>query len=1054
MQQGLLFHGLLARGDEAYIPQIVLNLSGEIDSNALSAAWQASVDRFDVLRTGVFWEERDEPFQVVYRDTVFPFVHLNWSDTENADVSERVDAILAANRQTGFDLRKPPLARAHLITCKNDEHLVVFCYHHLILDGWSAGLLLKNVFGEYFAITSGKTFDKITLPRYADFIAWLGRRDKTAALRFWKQSLALPSDCLAPASLPPQESDDSRKATSRAQIDGTLSVDETNALRAFARAEGVTLNTLVQCAFAIALTRYGGSRSAIFGVTVSGRAANLPQANAFVGLLINTIPVLATIEAGVSVRSFIHRHQAQQAAAAEHDSIALADIQRELNGGNALFESLLVMESYPTSTELFGGSTELALRDVRFDEWTHLPLTTLVGEGDTLRVSMKYLTQRLDKNYIDGLMKTMLFALRQFPHAANETVHRLWQTDVNALARFTTWNATIADIPDLPDLITAFEQQVSLNGNAIALIDNQSKLTYAELNRQSNQVAAELIANGIGTEDRVAIYIDRSTTMVIGVLAALKAGAAYVPLDTSYPVPRLEYIVTDAAPTAVIIDSHNDIALFPQLEDYPLIDVTSCEGSTDNIKRNLDPTAAIYVIYTSGSTGQPKGVINAQRALINRLNWMRQHYQVGPNDKILHKTPLGFDVSAWELFLPLISGATMVIAEAGRHGDAGYLCQLIAQENVTMLHFVPPMLAAFLEAPDVEKCLSLKHIVCSGEALPSTSVVRAATSLPNAAVHNLYGPTEAAIDVSSWQCDARRDQPVVPIGRPIDNIALHILDDNFDPVPLGAPGELFIGGLGLARGYLNRPALTAERFVPDPFSTDDENNTVPSCGVLYCTGDRARFRTDGVIEYLGRFDNQVKIRGVRIELGEIENALSTHNTVNACVAMCLPRDPLDPVIHAYFTSNEESSEELLADLMDHLRGVLPAAMLPSTITKLDEIPLTPNGKANRAALPIPEQQQEVVPLQSSTEKRLATIWQQILACPTVSREGNFFSYGGHSLAATRVVSRLRRELNVEVPLRSIFDYPSLVALAEHIDTIIADNADSASTANIRELDLG
>ncbi|MEM7543833.1 MAG: amino acid adenylation domain-containing protein, partial [Pseudomonadota bacterium] len=582
--------------------------------------------------------------------------------------------------------------------------------------------------------------------------------------------------------------------------------------------------------------------------------------------------------------------------------------------------------------------------------------------------------------------------------------------------------------------------------DAIAVSAGEEHLTYAELNQWANSLARALIGHGVGIESYVAVYIERSPAMLVALLATLKASAAYIPLEPGYPAARLDFMAQDAVPDVLLFDSRNALALPAIPSATQCIDVAeiACGGEDANPARKTGATNAVYAIYTSGSTGRPKGAINTQEALINRLTWMQDTYQLTVKDQVLQKTPLGFDVSGWEIFWPLLNGATLVLAPPGAQRDSAAIVDLIMSAAITVTHFVPPMLNAFLEEPTVDGCTSLRHIICSGEALAPTTVALCAEKLPGAGIHNLYGPTEAAIDVSSWACNAMRDSHGVPIGKPIYNTRLHVLDDALTQVPIGAVGELFIGGLGLARGYLNRPGLTAERFIPDPFVTEGTS------GVLYRTGDLARFRDDGAIEYLGRIDHQVKIRGVRIELGDIENAIRDYAQVGDCVVVVRETPSGEPALVAYLTTPIGSDDELMTQLSKHLKSRLPEPMIPATIIGLEALPLSPNGKVDRNALPAPVTTRDFIPPVSETEIIIAQSWSSILGVPEISKYDHFFELGGHSLSATRVNSRLRGSLNIELPLRSLFDHPVLAELAEHIDSVRPPSADNS----IAELDLG
>jgi amino acid adenylation domain-containing protein len=570
--------------------------------------------------------------------------------------------------------------------------------------------------------------------------------------------------------------------------------------------------------------------------------------------------------------------------------------------------------------------------------------------------------------------------------------------------------------------------------------------------------------------------------LAIAILAIIKAGSAYVPLDPSYPRARLEWMLTDAKVSAILSDRTQNLPPLSNSIPFNTLSIDITDGRqqpTAAPPHTLTPENSVYVIYTSGSTGTPKGVINTHQGVVNRLCWMQQAYGLTPGDRVLHKTPIGFDVSVWELFWPLLTGAAMVIAKPGGHQDSAYLVDIIRQQQISTVHFVPSMLAAFLETPDVSTCVSLQRVICSGETLPPGLQQQFFQTFPHTELHNLYGPTEAAIDVTAWQCQP--GDTTVPIGYPIANTQIHLLDRDQHPVPIGVPGELYIGGVGVAQGYLNRPELTAEKFIANPLgrrqeaegrrqkaegkrqkaeeriqnpkskiqnpkSSTDANQT----SILYKTGDLARYRADGAIEYIGRRDNQVKLRGIRIELGEIESALNEHPIARRAAVLLRDDLPGGAALVAYVVRDRSAriaSEEVsqrgkkVSDLKQHLvsflKTRLPEGMIPSVFVDLDVLPLTPNGKLDRRVLPRPEQSShaERVRPRNSTEKAIATLWSDILQMDDISVHDNFFELGGHSLSATRLNARLRQQFKLDLPLHSIFEYPTVEAIATHIDAL-------------------
>ncbi|WP_299485540.1 amino acid adenylation domain-containing protein [Acaryochloris sp. IP29b_bin.137] len=1049
MQEGLLFHTLLTPQAGTYMPQVVLTFSGVLDSQILRQAWQTTLEHHDILRTGFYWEQRDQPFQVVYRQLSLPWVEQDWQTLSPREQTAKLEILLACNRDEPFNLNQPPLMRLTWVALGDNRYHLIWCYHHLILDGWSTGQVLKDVFQQYFAdIGTLPTIAIPTPPSYGNYIAWLNRQDPAAAQNFWKTYL---DGWWEPTALPILKLGKAVEGTSSnslADRQKCLSAAVTKRLRNFCQQHQLTLNNLVQGALGLLLSRYCNTDDAVFGATYAGRPPDLTGSLTTVGLFINTLPVRVKVKRQQTVLAWLQRLSTQQSETTAYDYVSLRDIQGWVNGGRSLFDCLLVFESYPVSAELFQGQTAFELESLQFNEWTHFPLTLLVSVGDSLTLTAKYRTEQISADAIERFLEhfsRLIVTLAEQPHSSLPAITLLSKAEQDQIR---AWNQTDTDYPlhqTLPDLLFA---QAEKTPEAVALIVDEVTLTYRELHQRANQLAHRLQKQGIGPEHRVAIYLERSVAMMVAILAVVKAGATYVPLDPSYPQARLQWMLEDAAVAAVLTDQSTLLPTLPSIA--PLIDVSAGTHSpTTEPQRLLHPDNSVYIIYTSGSTGQPKGVINTHRGLVNRLQWMQETYALSIGDRVLQKTPLSFDVSVWELFWPLLNGATLVVAKPGGHKDNAYLVDIFRQQNITTLHFVPSMLAAFLEAPSA--CPSLKQVICSGEALSPELQRQFFEQFPDAELHNLYGPTEAAIDVTAWRCQPGEGS--VPIGHPIANTRIYLLDQDYNPVPVGIPGELYISGTGVARGYLNQPALTAERFIPNPFA-DRESDSEYS--VLYKTGDLARYRSDGGIEYLNRQDSQIKLRGVRMELGEVESVLAEHPNISQTAVLLREDLPSGPALVAYVVGDLEETPSEKKALTTFLQQRLPSGFIPQRWVMLDALPLTPNGKLDRRSLPLPEQEGEgeKVPPRNPTEVAIANIWTAILQIEDLSIDDNFFELGGHSLSATRANTRLRQQFNLDLPLHSLFTYPTIETLAIHIDALsIAATPPSQPTAGYKEIEL-
>jgi amino acid adenylation domain-containing protein len=1027
MQQGMLFHALRDAGTGIYVTQVSLTLT-EVDKGALRSAWTEVLRRHDVLRTSFVWQTQDKLLQVVRRDVTLPWQELDWRDLDTAERAEKLEAFLAEDRARGFDLRAAPLMRLTLIATGGETCELVWSHHHLVLDGWSIGLVLKDVVALYQAVKQGVRA-AVPSPRpYQDFIAWLQRQDAGKAETFWRREL---SGFSAPTRLSIERSSEGGGEAGERwhQLSGAL----TAGLKGFAAAHGLTLSTVLHGAWAILLSRYSGEEDVLFGSVASGRPAELAGAEAMVGMFINTLSVRTQVRSDAGVAEWLRQLQEHLIDLRGYEYSLLVNVQgwSGVPRGAPLFESLLAFENYPLDPAVLRGEGGLAIEDVRSVERLDTPLSLAVIPGEQLRIRVLWDGARFDAESVLRLLGHLEVLLRAMVAEPAATLGRLPLLTASERERVVAeWNATAADYPRDVCLHELIAEQAARTPLAPAVVCEGRVLSYAELEGKANQLAQHLRGLGVGPDVVVGLYVERSLEMVIGLLGILKAGGAYLPLDPEYPADRLAFMLeTAAAPVVVTVASLADQlpphaarlvrldADWRQIADLPATVPESGVG----------PSHLAYVIFTSGSTGRPKGVMNQHGGLVNRLWWMQAAHGLTGSDSVLQKTPFTFDVSVWEFLWPLMFGARLVMARPGGHREPGYLVDVICREKITTLHFVPSMLQVFLQEAEVERCTSIKRVICSGEAL-SGALQEEFFKRLSCELHNLYGPTEAAIDVTYWACRADDHCVAVPIGRPIWNTQIYILDAALSPVPVGIAGELYIGGVGVARGYVGRPDLTAERFIADPFSS------APGAR-LYRTGDLARWRADGTIEYLGRLDHQVKVRGLRIELGEIEASLKRHAGVRDAVVVVREDVPGDKRLVAYVVGAGPTLP--VEELRELLTASLPDYMVPSAFVVLAELPLSHNGKLDRKALPAPDisaarGETSYVAPRSNVEVILADIWAKILGVEKIGIGDDFFSIGGHSLAAVRVVNAVNRKLHLNLGVASIFQYRTIERFAASI----------------------
>ncbi len=1018
-QQRQWFLWQLDPQNTAYIIPAVLRLRGSLDIAALEHSFSALIARHETLRT-TFRQQGEQALQIVHPPRALIL------SVESLPSGQTLEACVQQEMQRPFDLEQGPLLRVRLLNLNTDEHVLILTQHHIVSDGWSMPIMVDELVRLYEGYSQGREVSLTALDlQYADYAlwqrTWMEAGEQARQLDYWKQQLGDQQPILELLADYPRPVVQSHAG---ARLAVELEPALIDGLKQVARQQGVTLFMLLLASFQSLLHRHSGQSDIRVGVPIANR--NRAETEGLIGFFVNTQVLRAEFDVHTTFNELLQqvKHTALQAQA--HQELPFEQLVEALQPQRSLSHSPLfqVMFNHQSQASanvraLPGLQVEALLPDsypAQFD----LTLNTAEHDGG-LSAGLTYATVLFDPRTIERMAGHWLALLQAICANAAQRIAEVPMLDMAERQQILhDWNATAANFPNEDCLHSLIEAQVCATPDAPALIFATEQLSYAQLNARANQLAHRLRESGVGPDVLVGICVERSLELVIGLLAIIKAGGAYVPLDPDYPEDRLAYMMQDSD-IGLLLTQTALLARLPAQVQSLCLDQDGdwlAGYSTANPVNLSHPLNLAYVIYTSGSTGKPKGAGNSHRALVNRLHWMQKAYKIDGSDTVLQKTPFSFDVSVWEFFWPLMTGARLAMALPGDHRDPERLVQTIREHQVTTLHFVPSMLQAFMTHPHVESCNTLRRVVCSGEALPAELAAQVLKRLPQAGLYNLYGPTEAAIDVTHWTCSTD-DILSVPIGQPIDNLKTHILDDGLLPAAQGVAAELYLGGVGLARGYHNRAALTAERFVPDPF--DEQGG-----GRLYRTGDLARYRDAGVIDYAGRIDHQVKIRGLRIELGEIEASLLEHDSVHEAVVIDVD-GPSGKQLAAYLVVGHHD-DQLRDALKACLKESLPDYMVPTHFIVLDRMPLSANGKLDRKALPKPDasqlQRQYVAPC-TEQEQQMAAIWADVLKVERVGLSDDFFELGGHSLLATQLISRIHTGLGIDIPLRLIFEKPQL-----------------------------
>jgi amino acid adenylation domain-containing protein/non-ribosomal peptide synthase protein (TIGR01720 family) len=1039
-QERLWFLDQLEPGRALYNIPVALRIEGPLERRALALALGEIVRRHEALRT-IFGVRAGVPVQLVQPAAPFelPVVDLS----ELPETAREATALRLAGEEAAraFDLARGPLLRGLLLCLAGPGnpmvHAAVLTMHHITSDGWSMAILVREVVALYTAFAQGRPSPLADLPvQYGDFAAWqhswLHSELLENELSFWRRQLTgLPPLLELPADRPRPATQSYRGATRPLFLPGGLA----RQAEALARREGATMFMVLLSGFLALLARHAGQDDLAVGTPVAGR--NWQEVENLIGFFVNTLVLRGDLSGEPSFRELLGRVRETTLAAHAHQDVPFERLVQALTpqrtlAHTPLFQVMFALQNAPTGSLEIPG---LALRPLgTAGNTAKFDLTLTLEEHDGgLTGGVEYATDLFDGTTVDRLVagfERLLAAALSAPELSVPELPLLAAAERWQILR--EWNDTRTAGLAEGCLHQHVAAQAARTPEAVAVELGDERWTYRRLAGSARRLARHLRELGVGPDVIVGLAAERSPAMVAGMLAVLEAGGAWLPLDPAYPAERLAFMLDDSGARVLLIQEH----LLPRVPAAGR-SVVLLDGRWDAGEKGEEPEGDLgvevtpdhlaYVIYTSGSTGRPKGVMVPHRGVVNRLRWAQQIYQLGPSDAVLQKASFSFDFSVWECFAPLSAGARLVLAEPGRQGDGAYLVRTLREHRVTFVHFVPSMLAAFLGEEGVETCTSLRQVFSGGEALTPELRDRVLARLP-APLDNQYGPTEISIDTTRWVCAPRQEPHRVPIGRPIGNSRLYVVDPQLRPVPIGVAGELLVGGSGVTRGYLRMPALTAERFVPDPFAVEPGAR-------LYRTGDLVRWTRAGYLEFLGRIDHQVKMRGFRIELGEIEAALACHPQILESAVLLREDRPGDQRLAAYMVPVGSATVET-AELRAFLRHSLPEFMIPATFVNLTSMPISPNGKVDRRALPQPvdgaERRGDYLAPRTPIEELLAGIWSDLLRVEEIGVNDDFFELGGHSLQGIRLVARIREVLGVDLPIRTLFQAPTLAALAASI----------------------
>lgn len=1024
-QTGILYHALSSPDSEVYFEQISAKLVGHLDVDKLKGAWEQVANRHPMLRTRFLWAKLETPLQIVQREVEFPWEELDWRDREPALIEASLADLKQSFRQQGFELNQGPMMRFALVHTNEMVHFI-WNTHHVLLDGWSTHQLFNEAIELYEGLIKGAELSLPTVRPFRDHIAWLQRQDYDEVEAFWCRHLA-GFDTATSLQVDKRAVGDSVRY---GETSYSLNADVSAKLVLLAQKERLTLNTIIQGSWGLLLSRYSGNEEVLFGTTVSGRPADLPHVEKMVGMFINTLPLRLRLTPNRQLLDWLDEVQLQHLEARQFEFSSLADVQgwSEIPAGQPFFDSILVFENYPTVAT--DPDRSLTVADLEYREQSNYPLAILVVPGAEIQLLAIYNRDRFDDDVIDrllGHMNELLTGIAERPQSKLGELPML--TDVEQQQILVDWNQAEPQTTEVELLHELISANAVKTPNAVAVYTQDQSLTYGDLEKKATQLAHYLIANDVGSGSFVGLYTDRRPELIIGILAILKAGAAYVPIDPEYPDERIKFILEDTGLPIILTASEQVTKLNGPVEYLDLIGFDFDSQPSGDLGVKVTPQDLAYVIYTSGSTGRPKGVMVNHGNIVHSTT-ARYSFYPEPVKSFLLLSSFAFDSSLVGIFWTLSQGGKLVLPPNGLHQNIRYLIDTINKLDVSHLLALPSLYQILLDESSRKQLESLNTVIVAGEACPATLVQDHYKKYPSSTLYNEYGPTENSVWSHAYRFPVNFEGPAVPIGSAIPNVTNYVLDKQQQPVPIGVAGELVLGGAGIAPGYLGRPELTAEYFIQL-----SESLGAKATDRFYRTGDLVKWRSDGNLEFLGRVDQQVKIRGFRVELGEIEAAILAYEPIKAAAIIVAGSGAgnSSQKLVAYVVAEAEDVE---ADLKAYLSHSLPGYMVPTMIVQLANMPYTPNGKVDRKALPEPERDQIAEALVSTPRDELETtlveLWQKILKVKQVGIHDNFFELGGHSLMSLRLFAKIEALTGRKMMLSTLFEAPTISLLAARI----------------------